>query len=146
MSDIKASNPKDAIGSTKVPMGLVPGIVTAYASLAWLEGKTKYGGVNWRDAGVKSTVYVDALLRHCMKWFDGGEWADKKTRVPHLASIIACAGILLDAELNGKLVDDRPKSAKALPDKLDELSEIVEHLKELHKDKNPHHYTILDND
>ena len=145
MSNEKLSNPKDAIGSTKVPMSLVPGIVIAHASLAWLEGKTKYGGVNWRDAGVRATVYADAILRHFFKWFDGGETADPMTKVRHLASIIASAGILLDAELAGKLVDDRPKSQPDLSKTIDELATIVEHLKKLHADRNPRHFTVDDN-
>lgn len=145
-NDLKLSNPKDAIGSTKVPMGLVPGIVVAHAALAWLEGKTKYGGANWRDAGVRASVYYDALLRHGAKWYDGGETADPQTKVRHLASIIACAGILLDAELAGKLEDDRPKSQPDLSKTIDELADIVAHLKALHADKNPRHYTIRDNE
>src|SRR5687767_12813836 len=96
-NDSKPTNPKDAVGTTKLPMSLVPESVIAYASLAWLEGKTKYGGVNWREAGVRTSIYIDALKRHCAKYYDGGEWADPKTKVPHLASIIACAGIILDA-------------------------------------------------
>jgi hypothetical protein len=143
-SDLKLSNPKDAIGSTKVPMSLVPAIVIAWASLAWLEGKTKYGGVNWRDAGVRASVYSDALDRHKAKWYDGGEDADKKTRVKHLASVIACAGILLDAELAGKLIDDRPLPQPELSRTLDELSEIVEHLKTINADYHPRHFTIAD--
>lgn len=126
-------------------MGIVPASVTAYASLAWLEGKVKYGGVNWRNAGVRASIYLDAMQRHFAKYNDGGEWADPETHVPHLASIIACAGIILDAQLAGKLTDDRPKSQPELPKLIDELSEVVAHLKELHKDKNPHHFTIADN-
>jgi hypothetical protein len=126
-------------------MSVVPASVIAYASLAWLEGRTKYGGVNWREAGVRTSVYADALLRHFYKYFDGGQWADPKTKVPHLASIIACAGIILDAHLSGKLTDDRPKSQPGLPDLIDSLSEVVAHLKELHKDQHPRDWTIADN-
>ena len=142
MSDSKPTNPKDAIGSTKLPMGIVPASVIAYASLAWVEGKVKYGGVNWRDAGVKASIYLDALQRHYHKYNDGGQWADPETQVPHLASIIACAGIILDAHLAGKLTDDRPKSQPGLPALIDDLSKVVAHLKELHKDKAPHHFVI----
>ena len=142
MSTEKLSNPKDVIGTTKIPLGIVPASVKAYAALAWLEGKLKYGGVNWREAGVRTSIYMDALQRHYDKYYDGGQWADPVTRVPHLASIIACAGIVLDAQLAGKLTDDRPKSQPDLPDLIDGLSEIVAHLKDLYQDKQPHHYTI----
>jgi hypothetical protein len=143
-NDSKPTNPKDAIGSTKLPMNIVPASVIAYASLAWLEGMTKYGGVNWRSAGVRTTIYMGALQRHYAKYYDGGEWADPKTKVPHLASIIACAGIVLDAQLAGKLNDDRPLPQPGLPALIDQLSETVAHLKELHKSMDPHHFTVAD--
>ena len=41
-------NPKDAIGATKIPLGLVPATALAYQALAHYEGKGKYGGWNWR--------------------------------------------------------------------------------------------------
>lgn len=137
----KASNPKDIIGSDKVPMSLVPDCVIAYAALGWLEGMLKYGLTNWRECGVRSSIYLDAMSRHRAKYREG-QWADPVTRVPHLASIIACAGILLDAELNGKLIDDRPMSTPDFDKFLDGLSDNVKHLKNLFKDHTPHHYTI----
>ena len=138
----KQSNPKDAIGSTKLPVNLVPDTLLVEAAPAFLEGAVKYGTCNWRIAGVRASIYKAALLRHLMKWWNGQD-RDPKTRVKHLASVIACAGILLDADLCGKLTDDRPPSAPV--DKLiDESDEIVAHLKELFKDHNPKHYTIKD--
>lgn len=145
-SSSKPSNPKDMIGSDKVPMSLVTGTTKAYLALAHLEGHLKYGLVNWREAGVRASIYLDAIERHFEKFKDGGEWADEKTKVPHLASIMACCSIILDAHLVGKLTDDRPKSNQALPQLIDDLSENVKHLKELFKDHSPRHYTIADND
>lgn len=135
----KPSNPKDMIGSDKLPMSLVPGSLKAYAALAFLEGMLKYGLVNWREAGVRSSIYMDAIDRH-MEKFKNGEWADADTRVPHLASVIACCGIVLDAHLCGKLVDDRPKQAPVAK-LIDELGDTVVHLKKLFADRNPKHYT-----
>ncbi len=97
MSD-KPTNPKDALAVSKLPLHLVPDTVKVYAALAFAEGAAKYGGYNWRVAGVRASVYRSALERHLAKWWNG-EWADEKTGVPHLASIIACAGILLDANV-----------------------------------------------
>ena len=142
--DMKLSNPKDMIGSDKLPMSQVPGSFKAYVALAFLEGMLKYGQVNWREAGVRTSIYMDALERHYEK-FKNGEWADPVTHVPHLASMGACEAIIMDAKLCGKLIDDRPKSAP-VAELIDELSETVKHLKELHKDKSPYHYTIKDND
>lgn len=147
MSDTKPSNPpmdnpKDRIGSNKMLAGCVPDTVMVYASMAFTEGMLKYGAYNWRVAGVRSSIYHDALKRHLAKWWNG-EWADPVTKVPHLASILACAGIVLDANLANKLTDDRPPSVpmSALIDSQDEL---VKHLKELFADKDPRHWTIAD--
>lgn len=143
-TETKPSNPKDMIGSTKLPVGLVPDTITAEVTLAFLEGALKYGRYNWRIAGVRASIYNDALERHRKKWWNG-ENADQKTRVKHLSSIIACAGILLDAELCGMLNDDRPPYAP-MSDLMDspETLERIAHLKELFKDHNPRQFTIAD--
>lgn len=139
----KQSNPKDAIGSAKLALGLVPDTIKAHVALAFLEGALKYGRYNWRIAGVRASIYHDALERHLMKWWNG-ETKDPHTRVRHLASIIACAGILLDAELCGKLEDDRPPSAP-IGDFIDkEAVETAAHMREVFKDHNPRQFTIAD--
>ena len=142
MQPTKPTNPKDVIGSTKLSMGLVPDTVDAEVALAYLEGALKYGRYNWRKAGVRSSVYRDAMHRHMAKWWNG-EDEDPTTRVKHLASIIASAGILLDAELVGKLTDDRPPRAP-VAELIQKADEKVAHLKELFKDHSPHQYTIDD--
>lgn len=136
---MKPSNPKDVIGSTKVPLSLVPGTSKVYQALGHLEGTLKYGLVNWRETGVRASIYMDALERHYEK-FKNGEWEDPTTRVPHLGSMLACIGILVDAYECGKLVDDRPKAApvSAL---IDRFSSKVQFLQELFADHHPHHYT-----
>src|SRR5690348_5848471 len=104
----KPSNPKDVIGSNKLPLGLVPTVTKALCTLGHMEGHLKYGLVNWREAGVRMSIYIDALERHIEK-LKGGEWADPVTRVPHLANALACLSIIADAAYSGKLIDDRPK-------------------------------------
>lgn len=142
--ELKATNPKDAIGSTKLPMHLVPDSAKAYLALAFLEGATKYGAYNWRVAGVRTSIYMAAAQRHQAKFWNG-EWADPKTKVPHLASAMACMAIVLDAKLVGKLTDDRPPAAP-IGELIDGMSENVQHLIEMHKDMNPRHWTIEDTD
>lgn len=137
----KPSNPKDLIGSTKVPLGLVPPVTMAYLAVGHLEGDLKYGRVNWREAGVRFSIYLDAMLRHIMKLRDG-EWEDAITTVPHLANILCCASIIIDAHHAGKLIDDRPKSNEATSETIDELSEVVQTLQDLFKDKKPIDYFI----
>ena len=143
-AEMKDTNPKDAIGVTKVPMHLVPGSAKAYLSMAFLEGALKYGKYNWRVAGVRTSIYLDAMERHLEK-FKNGEDADELTKVPHLASIMACCAIILDAHLVGKLTDDRPPTAPVSL-LLDNLSGHVGYLKNLYEGETPHQYTILDDD
>lgn len=136
----KDTNPKDAIAGTKLPLDLVPDTIESYAALAFLEGASKYGKFNWRVAGVRASVYRGAARRHLMKWWNGEE-VDVKTGVPHLASVIACCGIILDADLCGKLTDDRPPVAP-VSELIDGLESAVIHLKKLFADHRPRHYTI----
>jgi hypothetical protein len=140
--DSKPTNPKDAIGSTKLPLNLVPDSLTAYAALSFAEGASKYGSYNWRVAGVRASIYKAALERHLKKWWNGEE-CDPKTKVPHLASVIACAAIILDADLAGKMTDDRPPKVP-MGELIDGMEGIVKGLYAMHKDMNPHHHTALD--
>lgn len=140
MSSTKETNPKDAIGSTKLDMGLVPDTVNVYAGLAFTEGALKYGRYNWRIAGVRSSIYHAAMRRHLAKWWNGQD-CDPETRVHHLGNIIACAGILLDAELCGKLNDDRPPAVD-MDVLIDSKIEVLQHLKETFKNHSPTQFTI----
>lgn len=142
MTDVKPTNPKDTVAVTKLPLHLVPSTLPAFASLAFAEGAAKYGAYNWRASGVRASVYKSALQRHLEKWWNG-EWADQKTGVPHLASVIACAGIVLDAGLVGKLTDDRPPSAP-VSDLIDGMEADVRRIYEMFAAHSPHHWTIGD--
>lgn len=139
---VKDTNPKDAIANNKAQLHLVPDSLNVYASLSFTEGAAKYGAYNWRAAGVRASVYKSAAERHLSKYWNG-EWADPHTGVPHLASVIACCAIILDADLCDKLTDDRPPKAN-LSGLMDEVEGTVAHIKEIFADKNPHHYTIAD--
>lgn len=142
MSSSKLSNPKDRIGATKLAFDLIPDSAIAEMSLAHLEGALKYGTWNWRAAGVRASIYVAAIRRHLAKWVNG-ENRDAKTRVHHLANVMACCAIIIDAELCGKLTDDRPPAA-AVSEMIDALAKRVQHLKEVFKDCHPYDYTIQD--
>ena len=142
MRDSKLTNPKDFMGSGKVPFELVPESAVAYMALAFMEGALKYGRFNWRAAGVRASIYYAAMRRHGSKWWNGDD-EDPETRVKHLASIMACCAILLDAEVCGKLRDDRPPRAP-VSKQIDRLSGVVSHLKALFKNEDPYQYTIED--
>lgn len=137
-------NPKDAIGQTKLPLDLVPESAIAECCTAFLEGALKYGRFNWRAKGVRASIYVAALKRHLAKWYNG-EDEDEKTTVNHLASVMACAAIILDAQLCGKLNDDRPPRAP-VSKHIDTMGDKVKYLAELFKDEDPHQYTIADSE
>lgn len=138
-------NPKDRVAGTKLPCGLAPDTASVGLSLAFLEGALKYGRYNWRIAGVSASVYNDALERHRKKWWNGQN-CDPVTRIHHLQNLMACAAIVLDAELYGMLNDDRPPcpDPDAMAKLIDDSSQIVQHLKELFKDHNPRQYRIGD--
>lgn len=136
-----ADNPKDVIGSGKLPLHLWPTTATAMGSIALLNGALKYGRSNWRRVGVKASIYVDACQRHIAAWFEG-EQADEEG-VPHLASALACLAILVDCEAAGRLRDDRQVSG-GHRELIDSLTPHVSRLRELHASRSPKHYTIED--
>ena len=143
MLQVKEPNPKDGVGSTKVHLTSVPPIVGVLASLSFLEGKLKYGAWNWRMTPVRASVYTDALSRHLAKYLSGEE-CDPVTHVPHLGSIIACAGILADAKLQGTLIDDRAPASPATVLAIEGLAATVVHLQALFAEHSPKHYSIGD--
>lgn len=140
--DTKNPNPKEAFGSAKAPVGLVPDCAIVDESMAFLEGALKYGRSNFTMTNVKASTYHDAMKRHTMKYWNGQN-RDPVTRVKELAYVRACAGILIAAELAGTLIDDRPPLAP-LGELMDINMELVAHLKDLFKDHAPRHYTIAD--
>jgi len=139
---LKPTNPKDAIGSDKLPLHLWPNTATAAGCVALLDGGLKYGRTNYRALGVKASIYIDACKRHLDAWFEG-EDAASDSGVPHLGHALACLAILVDAQAAGQMVDDRqfPGGYQKL---VDDLTPLVKELKERHEGKDPHHYTIAD--
>jgi hypothetical protein len=137
----KATNPKDAIGSKKLGTTTVPDIVKFACALATIEGALKYGMSNWSEAGVRCSIYLDALDRHIAK-FKAGEWADPETKVPHLSNALACIGIIFDAHLRGKMEDDRPPPNPELIEFIDSSQHVVQNLKDMFEAHTPKHYNM----
>ncbi len=138
----KDTNPKDLVAAVKLPIHLCPGTAKVEWTLAHLEGALKYGKYNWRVAGVRGSIYIDALERHLEK-YKNGEDRDPKTGVHHLGSIMASASILLDADAVDKLVDDRPPRGPAA-ELIDGAKATVLHLQQLYDGPPPYQYTIED--
>lgn len=127
---VDKANPKDLLGIKKVPMGEVPPVAIAHESCAMLDGDLKYGFRNWRANNVKARIYIDAAKRHIDAWLECEDYASD-SGVHHLAHARACLGILLDAQENGNLIDDRVKGP--FPKVIERLSRWVKERVERHE-------------
>lgn len=142
----KPSNPKDAIVGDKVPLHLVPAAFKALTAIGLAEGRFKYGAWNWRKAGVRASVYLDAHMRHIDDWING-EDHDPETGVHNLANAAACLAIIVDAIYSGQLNDDRPPRQPELGQLLDQKAPgIIAKLRGLFGSRTPKHYTIADSE
>jgi hypothetical protein len=123
----KFTNPKDAAGTAKVGVHFVPMSVVSEVGLAMLEGHRKgYGGHNYRAAGVRASVYVDAIWRHLFQqWWDLGEDIDEASELSHVTKAIACLVVLRDSMLQDNMVDDRPIRSLASMDTLNSKAAIL---------------------
>lgn len=134
-------NPKDILAALKMDTSIIPETLEAFSFPAWLEGALKYGRMNWRVKPVRITVYMSALDRH-LKKLKAGEWCDPRTKVPHLAYITCCVGIMMDAFVAGKLVDDRPVANLNAAHFIDSIAPTVTRLNKIFRKESPHQYVI----
>lgn len=139
----KPTNPKDAIGSGKVPMHLWPKTATVLGSMGLLDGALKYGRSNYRAIGIRASIYYDAVDRHMTAWFEG-EDLDPDSGLPHLAHALASIAIIVDAQAAGKFNDDRAIRG-GYRKLIDSMTSEVARLKKKYIDRSPKHYTIKDN-
>lgn len=126
----KDTNPKDSLGIKKVPLSGMPAPVLLECGLVKLHGDLKYGRYNWRDAGVRGSVYYDASMRHMMAWYEG-EDLDPDSEINHIAHAIAGLMVLRDSMIQGNWTDDRPKPTKV--GWLAEMNEIAKNMIEKHE-------------
>lgn len=139
----KPTNPKDLIGSSKLPLHLWPTTATAMGCIGLLNGALKYGRTNWRESGVRASIYIDAAKRHLDAWFEGEE-CDPDDGVPHLSAALACIAIIVDAKAAEKLNDDRAYNGDGYRKLVEDLTPHVDRLKALHAGKEPKHLTVED--
>lgn len=135
----KPTNPKDAAATGRVPLGLLSPIAKAHWALAQHCGRAKYGAWNWREAGARASIYLDAIGRHADGYLSG-ETYDPADLTHHLGNIMACCAILLEAEAAGKLVDDRPPHLDMRPTYAD-VERRQANLTAKYADRNPKHWT-----
>lgn len=140
----KDTNPKDAVGIRKLAFSVLPWRVLCRVALAMTEGALKYGRHNYRAAGVRASVYFDAVVaRHLTDWWEGVD-IDPDSNLHHLDKAIAGLMVMRDSMLHGNFVDDRPPrgSAEALDMAL--LNRMVGELHDRYGHVKPRHYTIDD--
>lgn len=117
-------NPKEIAGSKKPSTwSVMPRWVTLAVGRVMSVGAAKYGAFNYRESNISASVYQDAMERHLQLWFDG-EDNDPETGVSHLASVIASCSLLMDAQMTGKLHDDRQKTG-FVRKYLDQLQDLL---------------------
>lgn len=124
----KDTNPKDSVGVRKWrQFTTVPMTVISEVGVAMLEGHKKgYGRHNYRVAGVRASVYVDAAIGHVAQWWEG-EDIDADSNLSHVTKAIASLVVLRDAMLQDMLTDDRPPKAK-LDAVRDDLQKVVDQM------------------
>ena len=112
MSKTKSTNPKDSVGVKKWRQyATVPCTVLWELGVAMLEGARKYGRHNYRNAGVRASVYFDAAKGHVDQWWEG-EDNDPDSGIHHITKAIATLVVLRDGMLNDNWLDDRPPKSK----------------------------------
>lgn len=112
MSPYPDGNPKSLQGAKKHSLRFLPLPAAVAVNQAFADGAVKYGPANWREKGVATTVYIDAALRHISQYFDGGQRTAEDSGIHNLGHAMACLAIIIDAEHNGTLKDDRPFPCK----------------------------------
>lgn len=126
MSESKLSNPKDAVGTTKVPFTALSFPVIAELAVGMTEGTLKYGKYNYREIGVRSSIYIDAAMRHLTAFWEG-EDIDPDSGMSHIVKAMSSLMVLRDAMIRNMVTDDRPTGTlgfiKALNKKVEALVE-----------------------
>jgi len=103
-------DPKAEACKHKPQLQLIPPVALVECSKALECGANKYGQYNWRfSEGVKVMDYIGAIKRHNDQFLDGQD-LDDESKASHLGHIMATCAIILDAQANGKMIDDRPSA------------------------------------
>jgi len=132
----KPSNPKDAVGCTKPPLSCLPLPPLMEAAVGMFEGARKYGRHNYRDVGVRHSIYFDGTIRHLFAWWEG-EDIDPDSGIHHVSKAIASLLVLRDSMLRGNDTDDRPP--RAPEGWIAALQPAVDAIRERHPDPVPAH-------
>lgn len=105
------NNAKTVQGIKKLPTYDVPPIAIAALGLAMKDGATKYGRFNWHETGITASIFIEAAMRHLIDFMNGEDYA-QDSKVHHLGHLMSCCAIILDSQMRGIMIDDRPKGDK----------------------------------
>jgi hypothetical protein len=100
------NNLKTLVGIHKLPTFDIPPVAITALGLAMNDGAKKYGRFNWRPTGATVSIFCEAASRHLLAYMSGENFASD-SKIHHLAHLMSSCAILLDAELNNCLNDDR---------------------------------------
>lgn len=104
---VGTENPKEYLGREKDCVSKIPMCLMLKLARVHKLGADKYGQKNWRVQPIRMSTYYDAIFRHLVEWFEGGEDNDPESKEHHLHHVIACSLILLDAMDHKSIADDR---------------------------------------
>jgi hypothetical protein len=107
--DLPDANLKTRVAINKPTLSAIPPVAIYALGAAMQDGVNKYEKYNWRDAGATSSIFFDAMCRHLFAWYAGEDHATD-SKIHHLGHLMAGCAIIMDAELHGKLNDDRKAS------------------------------------
>jgi hypothetical protein len=132
----ETENPKVVWGEAKAGFFGIPAVAEIAMGNVMVGGGYKYGKFNYRETRTAASTYHDAIRRHFLLWFDGEDNDPTDTTPPgsgesHLAHIMSCCALLLDAQENGMLDDDRSKTGK-VREQLDRAASALTAFKQAH--------------
>lgn len=133
--DSKSTNPKEELGTRKVPLHCLPCKPIMEMALGMMEGGRKYGTHNYRVMGVRSSTYYNATMRHLMAWWEG-EDIDPDSGINHIVKALTSLLVLRDSMLMGNCEDDRPvkyPNGINIPELNEQASEIIDKYPECKK-------------
>lgn len=121
-------NPKTLMGAKKPDPSVIPPIAILHLATAMMNGAEKYGPFNWRDKAISTRPYVAAAMRHLLSFLDGEDFSSDTTLagapVHHLAHVMACCAIVLDAASVGTLNDNRPEVKGITGESIDQYTQL----------------------
>lgn len=95
--------------SEKPDLSLIPYSAQIAEAKAMMVGAKKYGRDDFRNKPGTITEHIAAILRHAQSYLDGEDLCPVDGQ-PHLGSIRARTGIMIEQQKLGLLLDDRFKN------------------------------------